>query len=349
MNRIRGPERDIQNTARFTVGLLITVAVVLQLLLAVAAAAASPLQISAEKVSLEQHQSFERIPGTVQAKLDANIEARVSGTVKRIAVAEGAAVQAGELLLELQADELQARLRQAQAAADQARKDRARLKQLFEAGGIPRQEYENAETRAQVAQAAVQEAQTLAGYTIIQAPFAGMITRKLVDEGDQALPGKPLLRIEAADVFRFESDVSESIAMRVQLGESVRIVLAGSDEELIGTVEEISPTTDPGTRTRRVKFALATAPLVRSGQYGHALIPLDRRPTVAVPADAVVERGQLEVAFVIRDGKALLRLVRTGKRTDGKIEILSGLSEGEVIATSHVGELRDGASVEVLP
>ena len=99
---------------------------------------------------------------------------------------------------------------------------------------------------------------------------------------------------------------------------------------------------DAASRTFQVKFDLTATSGLRTGQFGRVSVPVAETRALQVPADAVIKRGQMELVFVVRDGRAVLRLVKTGKALNGVVGILSGLEEGERVVVSNVANLTDG-------
>ena len=110
---------------------------------------------------------------------------------------------------------------------------------------------------------------------------------------------------------------------------------------------EISPTADPLSRTVRVKVDLPETAGLRSGQFGWLAVPLSEASFLFVPTQALVRRGQLEILFVAAEGKAQMRLVRSGKQTAQGIEILAGLASGETVVVEGVANLRDGQPLQI--
>jgi RND family efflux transporter MFP subunit len=305
------------------------------------------LSVRVQPVESKKRPATEEVVGTVRPKLSAVIAAKLSGTVEAMLVAPGQAVQVGTLLARIDAREIKARLDQAQAVRDQVAKDVERFTRLLADKAVTQQEFDTVQARQRVAQAAVTEAETMLGYTQIAAPFAGVITRKLADLGDLATPGKPLLEIENPAELRLEADVPEAIIDRVQLGARLSVRLATLNEELAGIVSEIAPSADPNSRTSRVKLDLPPVQGLRAGQFGRVAVPVAETTALRVPASAVVQRGQMEMVFVVADKRAHLRLVKTGKRVGDEVEIVSGLSPGERVAVENAAALLDGQPVEV--
>lgn len=317
---------------------------------AVTAAPALPaVSVRVHSVSAGKHQAVEETVGTVRARLQARIEAKVSGRILELRATPGQVVKAGELLVRLDVEEIQARWAQAQEVQQQADRDLKRFTLLKESATATPAEFEAVRSRARVAGAAVTEAQSLLAQGQIAAPFAGVVTRKLADVGDLAGPGKALLELEDATSLRFETDVGEALAAHLQLGQSLALHLPTLAKSLTGTVSEIAPTVDPTTRTFVVKLDLPATPGLRAGAFGRVAIPVGESPILRVPSTAVTLRGQLESVFLVVDGRAQLRLVRTGKSQGDETELLAGVTAGESVVVSAATPLRDGQPVQVAP
>jgi len=165
--------------------------------------------------------------------------------------------------------------------------------------------------------------------------------------GDLAAPGKPLLELEDARTLRLEADVPEAVVSKVALGDKLAVRIAALESGLPGVVSEIAPASDPGSRTFLVKLDLPGAPGLRAGQFGRVAMPVGETSALRVQASAVVQRGQMEIVFIFSEKKALLRLVKTGKRVGNEVELVSGVEAGEKIVVEGAVGLRDGQPVEV--
>ena len=308
------------------------------------------LPVASVKVAAAEKKSraaTEDVMGTVRAKLRASIEAKVSGKIERMLVAPGQVVKAGELLAELDAREIQARLDQALALRQQAESDLKRFTKLLEAKSLTQVEFDNAQARARVAVAAVTETETMLGYTKVIAPFAGVITRKHADVGDLATPGKPLLDMEDSHALRLEADVPEAVVGKLNLGDKLPVRVTAQALELTGVVSEIAPAADPGSRTFLVKLDLPDAAGLRAGQFGRVAMPVGETSALRVPLSAVVRRGQMEMVFIVSENKAQLRLIKTGKRIGGEVELVSGVEAGEKMVVEGAAGLMDGQPLTI--
>lgn len=303
--------------------------------------------VSVVTVENREHQAFEEVVGSVQSRQRAEIEAKVSARVERIPVVPGSAVKAGDLLVQLDDREIQARLDQAVATLEQAENDLRRFTGLLEQETVTQAEFDAVQARQRVAQAAKVEAETMLGYTRVTAPFDGLVTRKLSEVGDLALPGRALVVLEDPDALRLDADVPEALIGRIDPGAELQVTAASVGHPIMGRVSEISPAADPQSRTFRVKLDLPTTPGLRLGQFGRVAVPVEGGAALQVPASAVLLRGQMEIVFVVEEGKARLRLVKTGKHLGDNVELLSGVEEGETIVADGVNQILDGQPIEV--
>lgn len=288
----------------------------------------------------------EEVVGTVRAKLHATLEAKLSGRIDKLPVVLGQRVKTGELVARLDAAEINARLEQAEAALEQSERDWKRVSALFEQQAVTRAELDAAQSRNRAAKGAAAEAKAMMSYVAIAAPFDGVVTKKWVDVGDLAVPGKPLLSIEDPAVLQLEADVPQAIASHVQRDVRLAVRVDGVSGALTGTVSEIAPGADSVSRTIRIKVNLSAQPGLSSGQFARLLVPVGESSSLRVPASAVVERGQLEIVFVVANQHAQLQLVKTGKRLGEEVEILSGLHSSDVVVVDGAAQLTDGQPVE---
>jgi RND family efflux transporter MFP subunit len=305
-----------------------------------------PAQVRVQTIAAVKQPAVEEIVGTVQPKLQAVVEAKITGRIIRLPVRLGQSVKQGDVLAELATQEIQARLEQANATFRQAELDFNRTSNLRKQSAATQAELDAAQSRYSVAKAAVVEAEAMAGYAKILAPFDGVVARKLADEGDLAMPGKPLLELEGRAGLRLVADVPGLLAARVVPEAKLAVRLDTITDAITGTVAEISPAADPASRTVRVKLDLPETPGLRAGQFGRLAVPVSEATFLFVPPSALVRRGQLEILFVAADGKAQMRLVRSGKQTEQGIEILAGLTPGEAVVVEGAANLRDGQPLQ---
>jgi RND family efflux transporter MFP subunit len=304
------------------------------------------VQARTQTVEAKPLVSIEEVVGTVRARLRATIEAKTTGRITDMPVVLGQKVKAGDLLARLHAPEIKARLEQAEATLQQAERDSKRFSSLLSQNAVARADSEAADTRYRVATGAVAEARAMMAYVEILAPFDGVVTRKWVDVGDQAAPGKPLVDIEDPSQLQLEADVPEAVASKINQDARMTIRVGQSTDDLAGRVVEIAPIADPISRTFRVKLDVQASPGLMSGQFARLLVPEGENTSMRVPTSAVVQRGQMEILFVVEHQHARLHLVKTGRRVNDETEILSGLDSGDSVVVNNPQQLVDGQPVQ---
>jgi RND family efflux transporter MFP subunit len=320
---------------------------------------AAPLVVRVAHVQLGNLPRTQPVAGTLRPLDHAVLATKIMGTVTRADFTVGQSVAAGETLVTLSADEIAARLAQAQAGLDAILREQTRETTLRDQGVSPADTVLTLADRRRSAEAAVREAQSLQNYTRVTAPFAGVITRKLIQLGDLALPGTPLMEIEGTTDLRAEVDVPASLPLP-PLGTMLRVVFTAG--ETTGTLTEISPASDPLARTRHAKITLPAAastaantpdakPAARSGDFVRVLWPAgESTAAITVPTEAVSPFGQMERVFILTEGRAQLRLIKTaGAAANGRLLVSAGLEANETVILAPPASLRDGQPVEVQP
>lgn len=202
--------------------------------------------------------------------------------------------------------------------------------------------------RIDQAVAETESVSTALGYSRIVSPIDGIVTSRTAEPGMQAAPGLPLLVIEDPGSYQLEVAVEESRVAVIRSGQRVRLEIDALGGDIEGRVSEIALSSDPATRTYTVKVHLNRAPAdrgVRSGLFGRAAFPTASRQALVVPQSALVRRGQLEGVYVVLDGAAVFRIVKTGKSYEQGLEILSGLTPGARILTAPSAEVSDATKV----
>jgi multidrug efflux pump subunit AcrA (membrane-fusion protein) len=201
--------------------------------------------------------------------------------------------------------------------------------------------------RIESARAELASVQVMQSYAKIAAPISGVVAVKHADVGSLAAPGVPLLTLEDSRRYWLEVSVPETQAAVIRRGQGLRVEVEASGLATTATVSEIVPSADPATRTTQVRLDLPASPHLRSGLFGRAWVPVGRRQAIRIAREAIVERGQLQGVYVVGpDNIARFRLVRTGAASHGAVEVLSGLTGGELVVLADTDRVSDGARIE---
>lgn len=310
--------------------------------------------------------------GVVESEQTAMISTRMMGTIEKIYVKEGEAVQNGQLLAAISNREIIARQRQVEAALQEAlaalenaEKDEARFRTLFQSQSVSAKELENVQLHYRSMQARVASAREMLNetevalqYTQLRAPYAGVVTRVMSDAGTMASPGMPLLVVEQTGKLQVSATIAETDVVKVQSGDSAQITVKAAGVTTKGRVTAVSPSSAATGGQYLVKVSLPDSVQAKlfPGMYVHLFLPGkgEEEPgrvvsNPMIPREALFYREQLSGVWVVGSNNvALLRWVRLGKSEGNLVTVVSGLRADEPVIVKYEGKLYNGVSVEVL-
>lgn len=289
------------------------------------------------------------VTGQVRPIFQATLSSRIQGTIDQLLVREGTQVVKGQTLIQLDSRDVQGDLARASAEVENTKAQFNRMKLLYGQEAVSKQEVENATRAFKVADANRKTALTQLSYTVVKAPFDGVITEKKVEAGEMASPGQPLLKMEDPLQLRLEATVAEGDLKSVSGGNTIPVVIdALGGQALTGVVSQILPAGDPQTHTFMVKVDLPQTSELKTGMFGRFQLDKGTHQTILVPDSAIVERGELTSVFVVgSDQISRLRWIKVGRRFDIQTEILSGVNVGERALLDGARGI-DGAAVKVV-
>ncbi len=338
----------------------------------------SQRSVQAETVTVKPDKTSEiRIfPATVRAKVQVTLASKLPGNVKKVFVDEGQRVKRDQLLLVVDDQEIKARIHSLEAAKsavkDQQKAISARLsyaeanfrrfESLLSQEAATKEEFDRAKSeyialKSQVAalsskikqiQAQIQEAENQLKYCRITSPIDGWVTARMVDYGTYVNPGAPLIRLDDSQKgFWLVAGVSEQLMAFVRPGIPVRIRIPAIGLDTESQIAQVIPKVDPSSRTFEVKVDLA-GQQAKSGLFGRIAIPIGDRTCIQIPEKALVKRGVIDGVYVIDEDRIVhWRVIKARKGPrPGSIEVLSGLSPGDVIAISNLDQLEEGMRLE---
>jgi len=288
------------------------------------------------------------VAGTLQAVEHALISSRVAGQVSNLPVQVGSRVKKGDLLVAISAAEINAKVRQAETQLAQVRRNLDREARLLQSEASTPEKVKTLEEQVAISEAGYREAQAMLDYTMVRAPFNATVTRKLVEVGDLATPGAPLLQLENSKALEVQVQVPEALAQGLKLEDPLPVSIPAAGHDLTAKVREISPTVDPDTRTVQIKLTLPDHAGLRSGQFARVSLADHKTKTLLIPTAALTRNGQMEQVFVAESNTAHLRLVRSGTGHDGQVEILSGLAAGDRVIVHAAEKLHEGQSLKIV-
>jgi RND family efflux transporter MFP subunit len=316
------------------------------------------------------------LTGVIAAQQAANIASQILAPIAELRVREGDRVTKGQVLVRLFSPTLVAGVQEAESQVVAARQQEsaaaaqehlasetfARYQTLDQRHSVTPHEFDEvrtgfaaAQAQHQAAAAQVQAAQSAAAqsrasqaFTVITAPFAGVVSAKFVDAGAMAAPGVPLLRIEDARQHEVDIQVNESVLSRLRPGNLVQVSM-GSGNSTDARIREIVPSGDPAAHTFTVKIPLPASAGLYSGMTANVVLPTGEQSAITIPSRSIRERGQLDTVLVL-DARSVaqIRYVSLGRSLGDRVEVTSGLNAGDRVL-AHPDDALIGRRIEPRP
>jgi len=289
--------------------------------------------------------------GSVLANESVTVTSRVTGVVREVHFADGQQVEAGQLLVQLDDREALAQQEQARALRETARQNLARTRQLAAQRAAPQARVDELEQTMRAAEAQVAAVEARLQDLSVRAPFAGRVGIRRVSVGALIQPGSQITTLDDLSVVKLRFSVPETAIGALGHGDPVEAVSgAYPDRRFEGRVTAVDTRVDPVTRAVELRADIPNPDgALRPGMFMTVELVVANRPqAVLVPEEALVPEGARQFVFVVSDGRAVRTEVRLGTRTPGLVEVLDGLSPGQVVVTAGVQRLRDGAQVRVV-
>lgn len=290
------------------------------------------------------------VTGSVFANESLEVKGEISGKITKIPFQEGKRVQKGDLLVQINDEEIAAQLEKQRYNQKLYKDIEARQVKLLERDAISQEEYDNALNRLNTTDADIKLLEAQLAKTRIRAPFSGIIGLRYVSEGAFISPNSIIATLYSINPAKVEFSVAGRYSTQVKVGQKIKFTIENDDEELEGTVYAIEPQIDPNTRTLKVR-ALAdnTKGLLLPGQFVRVELILETIDNaILIPSESVIPVMNGHKVYVKEDGKAKEVNVKMGIRTNLALEILSGLAKGDTLITTGLLQLRPGMEVEVV-
>ncbi len=322
-----------------------------------AAGAIGPLTVEVGKVEVLTLQDETQAVGTLRSRQGVMMRPEVSGRISRLGFGDGSRVRRGQLLVQLDDSLQQAQLLQAKAQASIARTTLQRNRDLMAQNFISQSAADQSAAALEVAEAQVALAVAQLKRMSIVAPFDGLAGIRAVNVGDYVKDGADLVNVEDISAMAVDFRLPEGVISRLKLGQGVAVTLDGlPGRSFTGRVDAVDSQIDANGRSLLVRARVDNAQgLLRAGMYARARLVFEvRSAALVVPEEALVPQGGKQYLIRVVDGpggKVSQRLeARIGLRVPGKVEILEGLSAGDVVVVAGQARLlrADGLAVKVV-
>lgn len=303
------------------------------------------------KVTASTAITYEPVAASIVAKQATIISSRILARIDTIKVRSGDEVKKGDLLVELEKNNLKSKVLQAkqnikavQARHQESEQNLKRAKELYKKQLISEFDLDknNADYQSIVAdliaaKQSLAQAKTTLSYATLSAPINGLIVDRFAEPGDTAQAGAKLLSLYNPLSLRVEAQVREHLALTLTPGQSIEIELPSVNKTLVGEIEEIVPAANTGSRSFLIKVAINYQESLLPGMYARMLIPAGEQTNLNVPINKVAQIGQLDFVWINVNGEVQRRFVRLGKvHPNNMITVISGLSVGDELISPNL-------------
>jgi len=315
------------------------------------AAANKPKQIAADGflVTQQLYAPTYTASGNLMANENLDIHPELSGRVTGIYFKEGTAVHKGQLLLKMNDADIKAQITKLRSQRSLQQLTATRQIALLKIGGIAQQDYDATKTGIQGIDAdiALNEA-TLAKMEIL-APFDGIIGLRNISPGAIVSPTTIVASLQQLSPLKMDFTIPDEYRQQISLGQTVRFFVDGSQDTLSGKIAAIEPGADPTTRTVKIRALVPNADgKLLPGAFAHVMVSFGAQNTsILIPSQSIIPTTRDKKVALLKDGKIVMQVVQVGDRTPDRIQITSGLKQGDTILTTALMQVKQGMQVKI--
>ncbi|MBA5792304.1 efflux RND transporter periplasmic adaptor subunit [Flavobacterium sp. xlx-214] len=289
--------------------------------------------------------------GTFAPNQEVKISAETPGLVSRVLVKEGSVVGAGQTLAIIKADQQNVGVSNAQAVYNNAKAEVTRFEGAYATGGVTKQQLDQVKLQLENAKNNLKSAQITAGDVVVKASFSGIVNKKNIEPGSYVNPGMELFEVVNVSTLKLKVNVDEKNIGFVKMGQSIKVESAVlADQTFEGRVSFIAPKADASLNFPvELEIKNNANKDLKAGMYGTAFFGSEQSANaLVIPRSAFVGSVSSNQVFIVKEGKAVLTKVVSGRIFGENIEIISGITKGMQVITTGQINLLDGTAVEII-
>lgn len=287
--------------------------------------------------------------GTILANEEVELRSEISGKIISILFKEGSYVNKGDLLVKINDADLKAELRKAESKVQLIEDREKRQKQLVENQMISQEDYESTLNDLAASKAEYDLIKAEIDKTEIKAPFSGFIGLRGVSEGSFVTTSTIIARLQNLSYLKVDFAIPQKYASLVKVGDEVTFRLSAGDTKYKARVYAIEPKIDPSTRTLKLRARCETNYKdLFPGAFVNVEVNLkENENAILIPTVAVVPELKGQSVYLYKGGSVAPQSVELGLREEKRVQIVSGLAEGDTVITSGILQIRPGAKVKI--
>ncbi len=285
--------------------------------------------------------------GTANANEAVSVTSKTSNIVTAIHFSDGQAVKAGDVLVELDREQMTAELAATTAAFEESRSQFNRAREMLQTQAVSKAQYEQLEATMKANEARVAAARSRLSDTYIRAPFSGRVGLRRVSLGTLISPGTVVTTLDDTSSIKVDFSVPDLYVGELRAGQAVSArTTAYPGRRFTGRVVSVDSRVDPITRSVTVRGVVPNGDAaLKPGMFLTVDLSQDRHPAVVIPEEALVPEQARQFVYVIEGEAVAKREVSLGRREPGFVEITNGIETGERVVIEGTLKLRDGAAI----
>lgn len=309
-----------------------------------------PVAVAVEKATTTQFSGAMEFVGSLEMDADANVVVSAPGKIKTLNVSKGMFVRKGQILGNVESDQLYLKLKALNLTVDKLEVDLNRVRTLVEGNAAPSTNLKDLEYNLASTQIQIEQVKQQIADNNILAPISGQVTDKMMEAGEFANPGAPIAKIVDVSTLNVAVFVNEKHIYKLGNGQSATIsadVIPG--ESFTGKVKYISPVGDENHNYRvEVELDAAGTKVLRAGTYVKVgLGSTQASKGLTIPARALLSGSKIPSVYLAKGENAELREIVVGRREGEIVEVISGLEDGDAVVVAGQINLKDGSLISV--
>ncbi len=307
------------------------------------------VSVKAHIISQETLSNSVFTTGTILANEEVELRSEISGKIIKILFKEGSFVNKGDLLIKINDADLQAQLRRAESKVKLSEEKETRQRQLRDGNLISQEEYDNTLGELHVNQADLDLIKAQIDKTEIRAPFSGVVGLRSVSEGSYVTTSTVIARLQNFNSIKVDFSIPERYSASVKTGDELEFKISGSSNVFKAKVYAIEPKIDPGTRTLRIRaICSAIYKELIPGAFANVELSLKQiADAILIPTVSIVPELKGQKVFLYKNGVVVAQNVETGIREETRVQITSGLQNGDTIITSGILQIKPKSKVKI--
>lgn len=293
--------------------------------------------------------------GTFEPFQEMKFPSEVSGKVLKVFVDEGSYVRVGQTLAIIRGDSQSIDMTAAQAAYQNAVTDNQRYENALKTGGVTQQQVDQSRLQLKNAKAQLDQSKLKVGDMNIRATISGIVNSRLIEPGSYVNPGTEMFEIVNVSSLKLRAEVNENQIVNLKVGDNIKVTASVfPGKEFAGKVTFIAPKASSSLNFPvEIQVSNSAGNELKAGMYGTAVFSqkndeITSKPVLVVPRQAFVGGLNSNQVFIVKDSIAKLTTITSGRNFGEKIEVLSGLNDGETVVTSGQVNLAEGSKVSII-